>query len=436
LTVRGFPRKRERSPAAPRVGLFGLLGSGNIGNDASMESVLRYLRADHPGAVVDAMCKGPATVAERYGIEAIALGWYQQHWYERREKRASGATTALKALGKGVDVFRTARWVRRHDVVIVPGMGVLEATLPVAPLEMPYAMFLVSASGRLFGTKVALISVGASVINQRLTRWLIDSAARLAFYRSYRDVGSRDAMRQRGLDVTRDRVYADLAFGIPVPSCERGDPQTVGVGVMNYHGSNDDRGQATEIYVSYVETMKLFVRWLVDSGRRVRLLVGDTNNADQNVVPQILADLRMHRPDLDPAWVVAEPISSFAELMQAMAPAGVVVATRFHNMICALMLSKPTISLGYAPKFTTLMSDMGLAGFCQSTKTLALERLIEQFEELDKRQAELRQAVMAGKMAKARLVDDQFAELSDVLFRSDEQAPDAAENRPASRGVR
>ena len=126
-------------------------------------------------------------------------------------------------------------------------MGVLEASLPLRPWELPYGMFLLSASGRLFGTKVALVSVGASVINQRLTRWLFDSAARLAFYRSYRDTGSRDAMRQRGLDTTRDHVYPDLAFGIPVPPCDPGDPQIVGVGVMELSRLNDDRGQADEI---------------------------------------------------------------------------------------------------------------------------------------------------------------------------------------------
>ena len=100
----GFAGRRERSAAAPRVGLFGLLGSGNIGNDASMESVLRYLRADHPNAIVDAMCKGPATVTERYGIAAISLDWYQRY-----EQRAPGVmAVALKALGKGVDAVRTA----------------------------------------------------------------------------------------------------------------------------------------------------------------------------------------------------------------------------------------------------------------------------------------------------------------------------------------
>ena len=127
---------------APRVGLFGLLGTGNIGNDASMEAVLRYLKAEHSDAILDAMCRGPEYVRVHYGIEAIPLLWYQKY-----EQRAAGVTLiALKVLTKAVDAFRTASWVRRHDVVIVPGMGVLEATLPLRPWQTPYAMLLLCAS--------------------------------------------------------------------------------------------------------------------------------------------------------------------------------------------------------------------------------------------------------------------------------------------------
>jgi len=427
LRIHGFTGRHERSAATPRVGLFGLLGSGNIGNDALMESVLRYLKAQHPDARLDAMCKGPDGVRERYGVAAIPLNWYQN--YEERASHLTAVT--LKTLGKGVDVFRTASWVRRHDVVIVPGSGVLEASLPLRPWGMPYAMFLLCAWGRLFGTKVALVSVGATVINQRLTRWLFNSAARLAFYRSYRDAESRDVMRRQGLDVTDDNVYPDLAFGIPVPPHDPGDPQTVGVGVMDYHGANDDRRHADEIYTSYIETMKSFVRWLVDDGRRIRLLVGDTNNSDGRVVQEILADLRAHRPDLDPSRIIAAPVSSFAELMQAMAPVSTVVATRFHNVICALRLAKPAISLGYAPKFAALMTDMGLSEFCQSAYSLDAGRLIEQFCELEKRQAQLRQTIKDRNVAYERLLDSQFSELSAMLFPADRLARAAAEQESA-----
>ena len=64
-------RYTERRP--PRVGLYGLLGASNIGNDASMEAILRYLQADHPDAIVDAMCPGPDQVHREYGIEASPL---------------------------------------------------------------------------------------------------------------------------------------------------------------------------------------------------------------------------------------------------------------------------------------------------------------------------------------------------------------------------
>ena len=399
----------HKQSAAPRVGLFGLLGYGNIGNDASMESVLRYLRADQPDAIVDAMCMSPERLSG-YGIDTTPLLWYQRY-----EQRASGATAfALKVLGKGLDAFRTASWVRRHDVVIVPGMGVLDTTLPLRPWSTPYLMFLLCTSGRLFGTKVALVSVGANLINQRLTRWLFNSAARLAFYRSYRDAGSRDAMRQRGIDTSQDHVYPDLVFSIPVPPCDPGDAKTVGVGVMAYYGANQDRSQADEVYASYVGKMEVFVRWLVNSGRRVRLLVGD--ETDERVVQQIMADLRAHGPDLEPGRVIAEPVSSFAELTRAMAPVGTVVATRYHNVICALKLAKPTISIGYAAKNTVIMADAGLSEFCQSVKSLDIDLLIEQFKELDRRSAQLRPSIVERNVVNARLLDDQFATLSAVLF--------------------
>jgi polysaccharide pyruvyl transferase WcaK-like protein len=398
----------------PRVGLFGNLGSGNIGNDASLEAMLKYLRADQPGALLDAMCSGPDTVKNRYGVPAIAVRSLPP------DAREASGMAARKVLGKAIDTIRIASWVRRHDVVIVPGMGVLETTLPLRPWQFPYDLFVLCASGRIFRTKVALVSVGANVPSERLTRWLFTATARLAFYRSYRDTLSRDAMRRQGLAATRDHVYPDLAFGLTVPSTDPGDERTVGIGLMDYRGNEDDRDPADQIQIraSYVEKMKSFTRWLVDNGRRVRLFVGDTNNADETVVEEIIADLRTHRPDLDPSWVAAEPVSTFADLMRAMEPAGIVVATRYHNVVCALMLAKPTISIGYGEKNAVLMADAGLAEYCQAIKSLDVGRLIEQLTNLESHAARLRQAITRGRAAKAPLVENQLTELSAVLFQS------------------
>lgn len=426
MTMRRSAARGGSSAPAPRVGLFGGLGSGNIGNDASMESVLEYLKAEHPDAILGAMCTGPEQLRDKYGINAVPLLWYQKY-----EQQTSGVTAiVLKAMSRAIDAFRTASWVRRHDVVIVPGMGVLEASLPLRPWQLPYTMFVLCLSGRVFGTKVALVSVGARVVNQRLTRWLFHTAARLAFYRSYRDTGSREAMRRPGRATVSDYVYPDLAFGIPTPPYDPGDAKTVGVGVMAYRGTNDDdRRQAEQIYSSYLAKMEYFVGWLVDNGYKVRLLIGDANGSDDNVAQEIVAGLRTSRPDLDPAQVAAEPMSSFADLMRAMMPASTVVATRYHNVVCALKLCKPLISIGYAAKNSALMADVGLSEYCQLINSLDVSRLIEQFIRLQRDSAELRPRLKERNAVNEQLAKDQFDKLSAVLF----PAPDSRRTSTACR---
>jgi polysaccharide pyruvyl transferase WcaK-like protein len=411
--------------AAPSVGLFGLLGSGNSGNDASMETVLAYLREARPDIVVDALCGGPERVRANYGIDAAPL-----YWYQRFERRTTGLPAAfLKVAGKGIDALRIASWVRRHDAVIVAGAGALETTLPQRPWGYPYSLFVLAASGRIFGTKVALVSVGADVINKRATRWLSNTTARLASYRSYRDAYSRDAMQRRGIDTSADRVVPDLVFGIPTPPYEPGDPQLVGVGVMAYYGGNDDRSRAGEIHSNYVETMTRFTEWLVNNGYRVRLFGGD-NKFDGEIAAKVAGDVRGRRPELDAQRITIADVSTYPELIREMAPVGMVVATRYHNVMCALKLCKPTISLGYSRKFVSLMTDMGLAEFHQFTDSVDFDRLTTQFKELESRRAQLQQTMADRNAANRRGLDEQFALLSALVF---PKAAPASSRRVASR---
>ncbi|WP_327318813.1 polysaccharide pyruvyl transferase family protein [Streptomyces sp. NBC_01235] len=388
-----------------RVGVFGLLGSGNLGNDGSLEAVLGYLHAEHPEAVVDALCGGPEAVTTRFGIPATRL-----HWYRGEYRTASRAgAIAAKGLGKLVDAVRTAAWVRRHDVVIVPGMGVLEATLPLRPWGFPYSLFLLCATGRLFGTRVALVGVGAAAIGNRATRTLVRWSARLAAYRSYRDALSRDAMRAMGVDTARDEVYPDLAFSLPTPSASApsGPPGRVCVGVMAFHGGDDDRARAEEIHRRYLDGTTRFVRALVEDGRPVRLLTGD--ECDAPVVAAIL-------DAVDSPLVTAAEAASLADLMKETAAADTVVATRYHNLICALKVGTPTLALSYAAKSDALMAQMGLAAYCHPAREVDADRLLEQFRALEKQSAELRRTLTERNLAAARQLEHQFTALTAALF--------------------
>ncbi|MEU0462443.1 polysaccharide pyruvyl transferase family protein [Amycolatopsis sp. NPDC006131] len=384
-----------------RIGFFGILGSGNLGNDGSLDAVLSYVRERYPDAELGFLAMGPEQLTARYGAPATHLQWYEPHAGDATGLPAAG----LKVLGKLLDPFRTWAWVRNYDVVIVPGMGVLEATLPLRPWALPYSLFWLGVTARLTGTRVALVSVGADVVRKRATRWVITRAARLAHYRSYRDEHSRQAMARMGVDVGSDAVFPDLAFGLADPE-PRPSTGAVGVGVMAFRGGNDDRARADEINRAYLDTVKRFVRLLADEGRPIRLFTGDV--ADDEVLAEVIAAA----PGAD---ITAEPLTSLQDLMRQMAEVDVVVATRYHNVLCALKTAKPTLSLGYARKNDVLMSAMGLGEFCQSAREPDFDRLVAQFRELEDRREELTAILKERNRVMSERLERQFAIMSESV---------------------
>jgi len=412
------PDSRERAnesrgradSGGPRVGFFGLLGSGNLGNDGSFEAVLTYVRSVRPESVIDAMCMGPERVSVQYGVPAIPLNWSTAH--EDRTTRLGARL--VWALGKLVDVWRTFFWVRRHDLVVVAGAGVLENSLPMRATGVPYAMFLLCATGRLARTKVALISVGATTIKPRPTRWLRNGAAHLAYYRSYRDRISWDVMQQSGTFARSDPVYTDLVFSLPVPQSSAGDPRLVGVGIMSYFGAGDDRRDGQRIHHDYIEAMTQFLCWLLDNDYRVRLLSGD-DSKDDSVIASVMADLLTRRPGLAPGDVVANPVSSLGDLLEEIEPVGSVIGARFHNVVSGLRLSKPTISVGYSLKHDALMEDMGVPEFALSARSVTGPQLIDVFTELRSRSSEVRALLETNLRYKQRGLEEQFQDLAVLI---------------------
>lgn len=400
------------SPA--RVGLFGLLGQGNLGNDGSMEAVLGYLRTAHAEATVDALCSDPDALTARYDIPAENLRWYVPSRTAASGPRAIAGRVLGLGLGMAVDAWRIPAWVRRHDAVIVPGMGVLETTVPIRPWKTPYWMFLLCVSGRILGTRVALASVGANVTRHRATRLLIAAAVRSAHYCSFRDQLSRDALRQMGVQTAGDSVSPDVAFSLAPPAGIRCVPGSVGLGVMDYSGDNDETAEADQLRANYLEQLKHFTRWLVDNGHPVRLFSSDT--ADQPVIAEIAADVRAQRPGLDPALLTADPADTVTGVMRQIASVETVVATRYHNVLYALLQAKPVLALAYGAKHEQLMADAGLPGWFLPCRSLRAAQLIEKFTALERDAARLRRTITDRNAVKAGLVRGQLATMCAAIL--------------------
>jgi polysaccharide pyruvyl transferase WcaK-like protein len=253
---------------------------------------------------------------------------------------------------------------------------------------MPYHLILWGAAARIAGTPFAFVSIGAGPIVHPVSRFLMVSAARISKFRSFRDEASKRFLAKRRAANEGDFVTPDLAFGLPVPNFA-GDPDSgekkdtgplIGIGVMSYFGWEQRQADGHEVYQQYITKLTEFCTWLLNSGFRLRLLVG--GRSDAAVIEDLLGRLKQRTGETLAGRVIAEPAQSLTELVAQMSAAELIIATRYHNVVCALISGKPVISIGYADKNDFLLQKANLGAFAQKVDTLDVELLKRQFLEL------------------------------------------------------
>ena len=135
---------------------------------------------------------------------------------------------------------------------------------------------------------------------------------------------------------------------------------------------NEKDGDA--IYEQYVAKITTLVKKLLASGRQVRLLIG--GKGDIEAARDVLEQLAPAEANN----VIFEPSASLHDLMQQIAKTDIVIASRYHNVVCALAMGRPTISLAYASKNDALLQDTGLAAFCHRIENFDPETILSHVE--------------------------------------------------------
>lgn len=401
-----------------RIALFGFFGWGNLGNTGTLQAFLHHLRYRLPEAEISCVCANPEDVAKRFQIPVFPIDLLPRRFWHKP------ANPVLRLLHQGLLRVPLEVWlwlkaflfIQSIDLLMIPGTGVLD-DFGVSPFQTPYDLFKWCLLAKLSGTKLLFVSVGAGPILHSMSRWFMKSALALADYRSYRDEFSRDYMKSVGFDLEDNGVYPDLMFSLPLPTNlqttpKRGCSRVVGVGVMEYYGWHSSAGDGStsrgeEIYQHYIAKLGQFVVWLLEHAYTVRIIIGQTHdlravNDIKTYVETVYSE--RNKTIMATGQLISEPIATTEDLFHQIATTDIVVASRFHNVLCALMLNKPVISLGYAKKNDVLMAEMGLGDYCQPMETFDLERLKTQFsalaeqtdqvcEQIQRKNAEYRQAL-------------------------------------------
>jgi polysaccharide pyruvyl transferase WcaK-like protein len=355
-----------------KIAFFGHFGAGNFGNESTLQAMLCCLRRLAPDAEFKCICTEPDNVAKTYNIAAMPS----------RASRAkprplrSPLTRLVRKLVIGVPSeigrwLESVRRLRTTDALVIPGTGLLTDAY-VLRYWGPYDMFRWSVAAKLSRCKLLFVSVGAGPIYGRAARFFVKAALSLADFRSYRDESSLRYLQGIGFRTGDDPVYPDLAFSLPTDVMPLGADTderrpVVGLGLMEYAGRYSVENPSNAVYVAYLDRLVEFVTWLLGQGYGVRLLIGDL--VDTTTIEEFGALLK-ERCAYEEGRIFDEPVASVDDLLRQLAATDVVVATRFHNVLLALLLNKPVIAISFHHKCASLMSQMGLSEYCQDINRL------------------------------------------------------------------
>jgi len=188
---------------------------------------------------------------------------------------------------------------------------------------------------------------------------------------------------------------------------KKGSRSVVGLGLIEYQGKYSTAEPSRANHLAYLETLVAFVNWLLARDYDIRFVIGD-GSCDRPVTEEFKSLLRTRLGTYDEERVIEQPIASAQQLLLQLAATDLVVATRFHNVLMALLLNKPVISICFHHKCASLMEQMGLSEYCHDINHMNADRLIEQFQDVE-RNAERLKSLIRQKVEQSRkALDEQY----------------------------
>jgi polysaccharide pyruvyl transferase WcaK-like protein len=389
-----------------KIALFGAFGVGNLGNECTLRALLYNIRKYVLDAEISCICSGPEEVCSLYSIPASPIKEIPLSPINNRVLRF------LRRIFVGIPM-ELLRWLKAIatlkdvDILIMTGTGMLGG-LSIAPLGLHYEILKWTLSAKLCRRKVVFLSVGAGPIHHQVSRRFVKAALSCADYRSYRDQFSKDYLKSIGFNSERDSVYPDLAYSFPLAMMPPANHDlashgtVIGVGLLTSMLQRDETA-----YRDYIEKLGTFVSWLVEKKYTVRLLIGDVAH-DQRARHDLRTIIEKRGISHENGGIIDEPAASVDEVISQLAATDLVIASRFHNILLALMLGKPVLAISYHEKVDALMEEVGLAAFRQDIESIDVEKLIRQFTTLEGQWNDIKQQLNRKADACRAALDDQY----------------------------
>lgn len=353
-----------------RIGLLSPQSNRNLGDTATFAAAIAAYRRRLPDVELVAVVPEPAETARLFGTAGFSL--YGDGAYvpippadAAVKGRQQGA-----APGRLASMRRIYRFVRGLDAIVFTGGGQLDDFWGGA-WTLPFWILTWTAAARIRGVKVLFHAVGYDRLTSRAGRVLAMSALRLAHYRSLRDAESLTMVRALGLSGACE-VIPDLAFALEWKTAD--DPAESGCDepyvIVNPVSQRMWTHGHDRSYADYLDAFVALSRRLLERGIAVKLL-STQDRMDADALAYVANALGKEGR---PKWERVH-CTRLDQFMALAARAKLVVSSRLHGLILALVAGTPAVSVAPMRKMTRLMIEAGLGDFDLDMAALRSEKL-------------------------------------------------------------
>ncbi len=424
---------------------------GNLGDAAIQDAVIHHLRKRLFEPQISLVTLSPGATSQLHGLPSfpIASSCHDLNRPDRDRSKESGDSSgqrgnvsqrlkenlrrvpwlywALSAVSRCVratgscprrarrelsHVVLVYRLLKETDLLVVSGGGQIDDFWGGA-FGHPYALFKWTLLARFAKTPVVFPSIGVCSLASRLSRRFAYGALRLAAYRSYRDQGSKQLLREAAF-THADPVYPDLAFSHPCARQQgfsaRDADRThlvVGISPMVYLSPQVWPEQDSKIYGQYLGVLGEFATQALEAGHTIVLFT--SASMDQFAVDS-LAIMLQQNPNRhlwgDRLRQVKQ--TTLDNQLNEIRKFDLVVASRLHGVILSHLLGKPVLAVSYDRKVDAHMEAMEQKRFCLNLRDCILAQLQNGFASLAAESGAVSAAIRARVEEFGQELDQQY----------------------------
>lgn len=390
-----------------RVGLLGMYASANLGDTAIQTAMMRALQVRLPAAEFVAICTDPADAAKTFDLPARHVSGFGGEF--RKGSAGHGPEPRGPLPLQLAEAYRHIRRLMTElDVLLVSGSGQIDDFWG-GPWEQPFRLLAWASAARAQGKPVAFFGVGVDQLTTKTGTWLALAAMKRAQLRVLRDPGSLRALQElrfpEPCDVCPDPAFHLDTGHLGAPPASDGPPFVV----LSPIARNAWPGPHDATFEKYLAALAAAADHLQGRGYEVRFVCSQTR-MDPPVIAKVQAAMRG-----DASATRVHTPSSVDGYLRAVQGAHLVLASRLHALILALVMGTPVVAISYARKVEQQMQDAALGEYCLDLPAVDSPALIAALEHLLARHGEVKAHVGATAARFRRELDARFDRLASLF---------------------